>query len=101
MAVRIIEQDRNGNTVIRVDGWLDDSEEASELLRVVRSAPGPVAVDLKELRTADASGVAALNTLVREGVKLSRASDYIKLLLGGRIEETEDRRVMTRTEDAS
>ena len=96
-----MQQDRDGNTVIRVDGWLDGSEEASELLRVVRSAPGPVAVDLKELRTADASGVAALHTLVREGVKLSRASDYIKLLLGGNNDETEDRRVITRAEDAS
>ena len=88
-------------TVVSIHGWIEGDDEARELLRVAREAKAPVILNLEELRTADASGVAALHTLVREGVKLSRASDYIKLLLGGSIDEAENRRVMTRTEDAS
>jgi len=87
-------------TVVSVHGWIEGDAEARELLRVAREAKAPVILNLEELRTADTSGLTALHTLVKEGVELSRASDYIKLLLGGSIEETEDRRVMTRTEDA-
>jgi len=67
--------------MISVHGWLEGDDEARELLRVVRDARTPVVLDLEELRTADASGLAALRTLAYEGVRISGASDFINLLL--------------------
>jgi hypothetical protein len=79
--VRIQETRSRDETVIRVDGWLQGSEEAAELIRVVRAAAAPVAIDLQELRSADPSGVAALRALSTEGARIRGASDFIKLLL--------------------
>ena len=77
-----MEEDRNGEHVIRVDGWLEGEEEAAELLRIARSALCPVVVDLKYLQTSDSFGIRTLHTLHWEGAQLSRASDFIKLMLG-------------------
>ncbi len=81
VTVRIIEHRRNGTSVVSVHGWIEDEDEARELLRVARDAEPPVVLDLCELQTADGCGLAVLNTLASEGVRLSRASDFIKLLL--------------------
>lgn len=82
VTVRInIESDRKGETMVSVHGWIEGDDEARELLRVVRDEPAPVVLDLEELRTADANGLTVLATLAAEGVRLTRASDFIKLLL--------------------
>ena len=67
--------------MVSVHGWIEGDDEARELLRVVRDEPAPVVLDLEELRTADANGLTVLATLAAEGVRLTRASDFIKLLL--------------------
>ena len=72
---------RNGEHVIRVDGWLEGEEEAAELLRVAREASYPVVVDLERLMSSDAHGISALLELRQEVARLHRASDFIKLLL--------------------
>ncbi len=82
VTVRInIESCSDGKTVVSVHGWIEGDDEARELLRVVRDEPTPVVLDLEELRTADASGLMVLTTLAAEGVRLTRASDFIMLLL--------------------
>ncbi len=77
-----MEEDRNGEHVIRVDGWLEGEEEAAELLRVAREASCPVVVDLKYLQSSDSCGIQTLQTLHCEGARLNRTSDFIKLMLG-------------------
>ncbi len=82
MTVRInTEGRRDGETKVTVHGWIEGDDEARELLRVVRSTQAPVVLDLGELQTADASGLKALKSLAAEGTRLTRASDFIKLLL--------------------
>jgi hypothetical protein len=82
VTVRInVESSSDGATVVSVHGWIEGDDEARELFRVARDAPAPVVLDLEELRTADTSGLTVLITLAAEGVKLTRASDFIKLLL--------------------
>ncbi len=82
VTVRInIESSADSPTVVSVHGWIEGDDEARELLRVARDAPAPVVLDLEELRTADTSGLTVLTTLAAEGVKLTRASDFIMLLL--------------------
>jgi hypothetical protein len=82
VTVRInIESCSDSATVVSVHGWIEGDDEARELLRVTRDAAAPVVLDLEELRTADASGLIVLTTLAAEGVRLTRASDFIKLLL--------------------
>jgi len=83
VTVRInIEGRTDGETMVSVHGWIEGDDEAREVLRVVKEAHTPVVLDLGELQTADTSGLAVLNALAAEGVRLSRASDFIKLLLG-------------------
>ena len=82
VTVHIMEEVRNGDTVIRVDGWLEGEEEAAELLRFVRLSSNSMAVDLENLFSADRHGIAALRSLVSDGFRLRGASDFIKLLLG-------------------
>ena len=82
MTVRInIDGIEGGETIVSVHGWIEGDEEAREVLRVVRDSQAPVVLDLCELQTADASGLKALNTLATEGTRLTRESDFIKLLL--------------------
>jgi len=89
MTVRIhIEGRRNGETMVSVHGWIEGDDEARELLRVVRDTQAPVVLDLGELQTADASGLNALNNLAMEGTRLTRASDFIKLLLESNSSQT-------------
>jgi len=82
MTVHITSAELDGETVIRVDGWLESEGEAAELVRVVGLSNGQVVLDLKELQTANEVGIETLRALAEQGVRLSRVSDYIKLLLG-------------------
>ena len=67
--------------MVRVYGWIEGNDEADEVLRVARETRPPVVLDLGELQTADADGLRALKTLAAEGARLTRASDFIKLML--------------------
>jgi len=81
MTLRIIETRSSGSTVVSVHGWIEGDDEAGELLRIAREARAPVILDLEELRAAEPCGLAALLTLAHEGAELSRASDFITILL--------------------
>ena len=82
MTVRMnIENGGGGLTTISVVGWIEGDDEARELLRVVRETQAPVRLDLAELQTSDANGLVVLNTLAQDGIRITGASDFIKLLL--------------------
>ena len=76
-----LEDASGGETVVRIDGWLEGDEEAAEVLRVVRGATRPVALDLAELQSSDLCGLETLQTLEHEGCALRGTSDFIRLLL--------------------
>jgi ABC-type transporter Mla MlaB component len=57
------------------------AESSAELERVVAEIPGDVRLDVGELRSADAAGLALLRRLQSRGVRLERISPYIKLVL--------------------
>lgn len=65
---------------MRVSGRLA-AESSAELERVVAEIPGDVRLDVGELRSADAAGLALLRRLQSRGVRLERISPYIKLVL--------------------
>jgi hypothetical protein len=71
----------SGIRVVRVEGWLE-GEAVAELDRVISGGPGPLRLDLSELRSADTAGLAALRVLRAGGASIAGASPYIKLLLG-------------------
>ena len=82
MTIRInVDHHHSGATTISLHGWIEGEDESDELLRVVRDARSPVELDLTELRTSNPSGLTALTALASEGVRLTRASDFIKLQL--------------------
>jgi len=82
MTIRInVDHHNSGPTTIRIHGWIEGEDESDELLRVVRDARSPVELDLTELRNSNPSGLTALTALESEGVRLTRASDFIKLQL--------------------
>jgi len=65
---------------VRVDGWLA-GDGVAELLRVVDSPAAPASLLLRDLRGADATGIAALRALERRGIALRDPSPYIRLML--------------------
>ena len=71
-----------GVRVVRLEGWLA-GDGVAELERIVSGGTGPLRIDLSELRSADAAGLAALRALHAAGALLVGASPYIKLLLRG------------------
>jgi hypothetical protein len=64
-----------------VDGRLD-VDVVAELERVVAGLSGPVCLDLGGLRSADEVGLGALRALLAQGVAVTGASPYFRLLLG-------------------
>lgn len=66
--------------VLHVVGWLK-GEEANEMLRVVETAGPGLALDLSELRAADARGIEALRALADRGVRFTRVPQPIALML--------------------
>jgi ABC-type transporter Mla MlaB component len=83
MTVRITKNVDSGITVLHVDGWLR-SEDVSALNSEYRELTGPVALELSQLQSADATGVAALLEIASLGAELRGVSGYVKLLLSQR-----------------
>ncbi len=80
MTIRIMRDPHGAAHVLHVVGWLR-GEEAEELLRVVETAGPGLALDLSELREANARGIEALRTLADRGVRLTRVPELIALML--------------------
>ena len=82
MTVRItIGKDAEG-VIVEVAGRLD-GEGATELEAAVGPLSGPLRLDLGDLRSMDAAGLAALQALRARGASLTRVSQYHRLLLEG------------------
>lgn len=64
-----------------VDGRLG-ADVVAELERVVAELSGPVCLDLAGLRSADEAGLGALRALLAQGIAVTGASQYFRLLLG-------------------
>jgi hypothetical protein len=67
-------------TVLKVDGSLK-ADDVDELSRACQSVQGGMALDLTELKSADADGVAILREIVSLGAEIRGASPYFQLLL--------------------
>lgn len=81
VTVRITSADDGPERVVRVDGWLaaGDVEALEEALGGhVRGTT----LELGELRSADARGVAALRGLAARGATLHGAPPFLRLLIG-------------------
>ena len=80
MDLRITTEPVGSTTLVSVSGRLAD-EACAELTRVVRELGGDVRLDIGDLRTADAAGLALLRRLRDGGARLERVSPYIQLVL--------------------
>jgi len=63
--------------VFQLCGWIR-SEEAAELLRLIRAEYQKVALDLKEVRLVDRTAVRFLAQCQAEGIELRSPSAYIR-----------------------
>jgi hypothetical protein len=81
VAFRITVDQADRGSIVRLAGRLEHSGVA-ELERVVASLPGPVRLELSDLRSADAAALEALRALRGRGMTLMHASSYLRLLLG-------------------
>ena len=80
MQVRITVIENPPGSLIRVDGWLA-GDGVAELLRVIDSSAAPASLLLRDLRGADAAGIAALRAMEDRGLALRDPSPYIRLML--------------------
>ena len=80
MAFRITKTTAATITAIKIDGELT-GEGVAELEKACASVDGPIALDLSDLKRADAEGVRALRNRLASGARLLAASPYIELLL--------------------
>jgi ABC-type transporter Mla MlaB component len=80
MTVRITKIIVFGVSVLHIDGQLR-MENVSALMSEYRELTGSVALDLSQLQSADATGVAALLEIASLGAELRGVSGYISLLL--------------------
>jgi len=78
--IRITRASDDQGAVLRIDGQLR-SEDVDELGKEYRNVEGPAVLELTNLRSADAAGVALLLELVSLGAEVRGASPYIELLL--------------------
>jgi ABC-type transporter Mla MlaB component len=83
MTVRITKEIESETTILRVDGQLR-SEDIGALNSEYRRLTGPVALELSQLQSADAAGVAALLEIASLGAELRGVSGYVRLLLSQR-----------------
>ncbi len=81
MRLRITEVADEKTPYLKIDGELLRSG-VEELATLCHSIEGEFALDLFDLRRADDAGIEALRGLLDSGVKLRRASPYVKALLG-------------------
>lgn len=70
MTVRITVLAERPTLRVRVEGRLS-SDEVGELEQLIGSDPGATCLELAELRSADAAGLAVLRRLRSEGITLS------------------------------
>lgn len=80
MDVYIEKKRAEGWTVIQVAGALGGGG-VTELGRVCRDTPGPLVLDLSQLRAVEAGGVRLIRKLAGQGVQISGVSPYVDLLL--------------------
>jgi ABC-type transporter Mla MlaB component len=84
MTVRITQEVESEITILHVDGWLR-SEDVGALNCEHRELVGPVALELSQLQSADATGLAALLEIASQGTEFRGVSGYVKLLLSSRV----------------
>ena len=80
MTVRITTETEPKATVIRIEGDLR-LEVIEELERVSDEAGGSLVLDLTNLASADAEGLRALGSLMKQGAEIRGASPYIRMRL--------------------
>ena len=83
MTLRIVLRATAGEPVLALHGWLSGAE-VTEFERLAAATALPLSLDLESLTGADEAGVAALRTQRLRGVRLTKASPYIALLLRAR-----------------
>ena len=81
MDLRISLSRTGSSSVVKVDGALT-REGLPELERVVSPCEGALRLDLSELRSLDADGLAAIQSLRGGGAEIVGVSPYIALLIG-------------------
>lgn len=80
MQVKITLFQETRGLVIRVDGWLANAG-VMELQRILTSTSGPLVLQLRDLRGADAGGVALLREIAGTGTPLEGLSPYLQILV--------------------
>jgi ABC-type transporter Mla MlaB component len=80
MDIRITTEPAGAATLVSVSGRLAEGSSV-ELERVVHEITGDIRLDVGELRSADAAGLALLRRLRDDGMRLERTSPYIQLVL--------------------
>jgi hypothetical protein len=83
VTVRITTFDEDRGRVVRVDGWLVAGDVAA-LEGAVGDRVRGTRLELADLRSADAAGVAALRGLAEHGARLHGTAPFLRLLLGER-----------------
>jgi len=81
VTVRITSLEESTGRVVRIDGWLAAADVAA-LEDAVGGRVRGTRLELTELRSADAAGVAALRGLEARGARLHGAAPFLRLLLG-------------------
>ncbi len=80
MVFRFITRREGEALVIEIVGRLTE-DGVVELHTLAQAAPGPVTLDLRDLRFADAPGLRSLRELRAAGTTLTGVSPYLSLLL--------------------
>ena len=83
MTLLIASRTVEGEAVIELHGWLSGLEIAEFRGACARTSV-PLRIQLENLSGASADGILALREQQARGARLSGASPYIRLLLGGR-----------------
>ena len=78
--VRIGIESDESTWIVRVSGHLGHSD-VPVLMEACGSVPGPLRVDLSELRGLEESGAAALRTIRDAGAEVIGASPYVRMRL--------------------
>jgi hypothetical protein len=83
LAIRINRRETPEGIVVELHGWLRQ-DVLGEFESVCGSTGGPLSLDLSQLAGSDEAGLAALRSRIASGVRLEKASPYIRLLLQSR-----------------
>jgi len=77
MLCRIDVTQESGTCTVRVAGRLA-GPHVDDLQRVCRDAAAPLRVDLRDLLSVDADGIAALRHLAENGAELLSVAEYLR-----------------------